>query len=1049
MLSFLNHLSVRNRIWTIVAMLIGSIVIGSMIDILMLREVLWREKETKTRQLVESGFSVLAHYHDLQTSGELSEVAAQAAAIGTIKAMRYDETEYFWLNDLSTPYPKMIMHPTVPALDGKILDAAEFNRAIRQRAGHDDAFTATDSKKNLFVAFTEVVNQGGEGYVAYDWPKPKAGGGVTEELYPKLSYVKKFEPWGWLIGSGIYIDDVDAAVQKQARRNALLVAAVGAVLLFFASLMARSITQPLRRTIATMRAIGKGDGGFAQRLPVDGQSEIAELATGFNDMLGHLETHETKLARHQEFLENEVARRTVELCDTNVQLERELAEHHQAELALHESEEKFSSICATAQDAIIMLDQRCNISYWNPAAEKIFGYSRDEALERDLHELLAPERFREAFRHGFERFRLTGEGDAVGKTRELIGLRKDGTEFPMELSISAVRLQGCWSAIGFVRDISERKRIEQAMRESRVRMRALLDATDESVLLLDTDGKVLAINAFAAQRFGQLPEAVTGSNFFDLMPPDLAASRKAAVQHVSATGEPMHTQDQRGALFFENSLYPVKDESGVVESVAVYAKDVTEQRHAKAVDDVFRHLDTVLLRWRMNLDSIAQIFCDDVLPVFNLAGAWIGRAEKDGRLVVLASAEGGNKGFIAPLRESGLRWDGEPACCLPTGMVIRSGQRQIVTVDDRECASCSASTGTTGVRSALILPLSLRAETWGVLTLYGRDLHQFDNPQLPARLAAIAGRLGATLEAASQQEWLTLLDSALAGVDNAVFITDASASILWANLSVAKLSGYKIDEILGQTPTMFSSGAQSADFYQRFWQTIQGGRTWQGEIVNVRRDGSRYTVSQTVTPLRNSNDQVSHYVAVVQDITERKAAEERIQHTANYDLLTDLPNRGLFFDRLGQAQALARRDGQTGALLFLDLDRFKEVNDQLGHAAGDTLLITVAQRLREQVRECDTVARLAGDEFTIILPNLRGGADAACVAEKILTAIGQPVAVDGKEVTVGVSIGIALFPEHGDTVERIHNAADNAMYLAKKAGRNGYAFATTEAAPPS
>ena len=175
--------------------------------------------------------------------------------------------------------------------------------------------------------------------------------------------------------------------------------------------------------------------------------------------------------------------------------------------------------------------------------------------------------------------------------------------------------------------------------------------------------------------------------------------------------------------------------------------------------------------------------------------------------------------------------------------------------------------------------------------------------------------------------------------------------------------------------------------------------------------------------------------------------EERIKHTAHFDPLTDLPNRSLFFDRLGQA--LVRRDDLTGALMFLDLDHFKEVNDQLGHAAGDSLLIAVAQRLRAQVRESDTVARLGGDEFTVILPSLHDGTDAVRVADNILAAIAQPFPIAGKDVTVGVSIGIALFSEHGTNTEHVLNAADNAMYLAKNQGRNCYAFATAKVALPN
>lgn len=323
MFSILNQLSVRNRIWAIVALLIASIVVGSIIDILMLRQTLWQEKELKTRHLVESGLSVLTHFRALQEAGELSEAAAQAAAIRTIKAMRYDGKEYFWLNDLGRPFPKMLMHPTIPALDGQVLGAEQYNCATRLRVGIEGDFKATDGPKNLFAAFVDVVNQGGRGYVIYNWPKPKDGGGTTDKRYPKLSYVEKFAPWGWVIGSGIYIDDVDTAVNAQSWRHLLLVAAVCGVLLLLASAMARSITQPLRQTVTTMRRIGQDDGSLRLRLPVEGNSEIAELARGFNDMLEHLEARDAELARHRHGLEEEVARRTVELQNTNERLAAE------------------------------------------------------------------------------------------------------------------------------------------------------------------------------------------------------------------------------------------------------------------------------------------------------------------------------------------------------------------------------------------------------------------------------------------------------------------------------------------------------------------------------------------------------------------------------------------------------------------------------------------------------------------------------------------------------------------------------------------------------
>lgn len=911
MFSLLNRLSVRNRVWMIVALFIGGIIGGSVVDILMLRNTLWQEKELKTRQLVESAYSLLKHYHEQQQAGNVDEAAAQAGAIGAIRAMRYDDKEYFWINNLEVPFPKMVMHPTIPELDGRLLDTLKYRAATAWRIGDEGDFVAFDDRKNLFASFVETTARNGSAYVIYDWPKPVAGGGVSPETYPKLSYVKRFAPWGWIIGSGIYMDDVGQAVKALALRNAMLATAGGAILLLLAAAIARSITRPLRKTVATMRQIGLADGSLALRLPTEGGSELFQLATGFNEMLDHLQARDAELARHREHLEEMVAQRSGELSSLNGVLAKELAEHKVA---------------------------------------------------------------------------------------------------------------------------------ERQIRESRARMRALLDATRESVLLLDPEGVILEINAFGAQRFGLAPEKLVGKNFYALIPPDLAETRRAVVEHVVAAGEPTQSEDRRGSTYFNNSLYPVKDEAGVVECVAVYAKDMTEQHRAKGVDDIFRHLDTVLLKWRMNLESIAQMFCDGIVPVFSLSAAWIAKAEKDGRLTVLAGMAIDSPGFVGYLRENELRWDGPEATGLPLDVVIRQGYRQIVKFPDADSGQTEVPLVGAGVASVLLMPISLRGETWGVLALYGSNPAHFDGFELPVRLTAIAGRLGASLESAQQQEWLTLLDAALAGVGNSVFITDADGTILWVNRSLVELSGFAAESLIGANPKVLGSGTHSVDFYRRFWATIQSGDTWRGDIVNARPDGSLYTVSQTITPLLGSGGEVSHYVAILEDISERKAAEERMRYAASFDRLTDLPNRGLFLDRLSQSLALARRERTLGALLFLDLDHFKQVNDQLGHAAGDELLIAVGRRLREVVREGDTVARLGGDEFTVILNRIREPANAAVIAGKILSALAKPLVIAGTELTIGASIGIAIYPDHGEKVDALIEAADHAMYRAKNAGRQGYAF---------
>jgi methyl-accepting chemotaxis protein len=290
MSAFLDRLSVRNKIWAMVLLFVAAILAGSIIDIGTARDILMAEKRLKTRHLVESAHSLLAYYHGLEKNGTLTEEAAKAQAMQALKAMRYERSEYFWINDFTTPIPKMIMHPTVPALDGKVLDAEKFNCATSMQAGIDGPVVETNGKKNLFVAFDEVAGKAGAGFVTYDWPKPKAGGGTTDALFPKLSFVMKFDGWNWLVGSGIYIDDVNLAIQQQAMRNMALVGVSGVLLLLLAVILARSITRPLDQTAGALHEISEGDGDLTKRLPEAGAGEIARLAEGFNRFVAKIQT---------------------------------------------------------------------------------------------------------------------------------------------------------------------------------------------------------------------------------------------------------------------------------------------------------------------------------------------------------------------------------------------------------------------------------------------------------------------------------------------------------------------------------------------------------------------------------------------------------------------------------------------------------------------------------------------------------------------------------------------------------------------------------------
>jgi diguanylate cyclase (GGDEF)-like protein/PAS domain S-box-containing protein len=279
-----------------------------------------------------------------------------------------------------------------------------------------------------------------------------------------------------------------------------------------------------------------------------------------------------------------------------------------------------------------------------------------------------------------------------------------------------------------------------------------------------------------------------------------------------------------------------------------------------------------------------------------------------------------------------------------------------------------------------------------------------------------------------------------------IMITDASGVIERVNHAFTAITGYSATEAVGQRPRLLHSGRHDAGFFAAMWQSLHRDGAWQGEIWNRRKDGGLYPAWLTITAVRDEDPGVVRYVGMMVDIAQRKADEAAISRLAFYDPLTGLPNRRLAKDRLHQALAASARSRQEGALMFIDLDEFKTVNDTLGHDRGDLLLQQVAQRLTSCLREGDTVARTGGDEFIVILAaelseSLQEAAlQAKAVGEKILAALGHPYLLDGRGCHSSVSIGITLFSDHLCTVEELLKRADQAMYQAKAEGRNTLRF---------
>lgn len=338
--------------------------------------------------------------------------------------------------------------------------------------------------------------------------------------------------------------------------------------------------------------------------------------------------------------------------------------------------------------------------------------------------------------------------------------------------------------------------------------------------------------------------------------------------------------------------------------------------------------------------------------------------------------------------------------------------------------------------------LSTQHRVLGTFALY----YSVPRSPQPAELAALergAHLVSLAIERARVASTLNKLSQAVEQSPNTIVITDLDANIEYANTAFVSATGYSLDEVMGRNPSLLHSGKTPKATYVEMWSKLTSGQTWRGELINRRKDGSEYIESARISPVREADGRVSNYLAIKEDITEQKNAEARIRQLAHFDSLTGLPNQMLLKDRVGMAMQIAQRSKTQLAVLFLDIDHFKNVNDTLGHRIGDELLIQLAIRMKSLVREEDTLSRFGGDEFILVLPDT-DAKGAAHVAGKILALVSEACYIEQHELVVTPSIGIAMYPDDGVDFDKLYQCADVAMYRAKQEGRNSFRFFTAE-----
>jgi len=351
-----------------------------------------------------------------------------------------------------------------------------------------------------------------------------------------------------------------------------------------------------------------------------------------------------------------------------------------------------------------------------------------------------------------------------------------------------------------------------------------------------------------------------------------------------------------------------------------------------------------------------------------------------------------------------------------------------------------------GFHSVAALPLIIDQRAFGFLVFHSEAGESYHQEELQL-LSEIAGELSAGVQLLREhnkreevQVQLNKLHQAVEQSPVSIIITDKFGVIEYVNPFFTTITGFSAPEAIGKTPRIVSSGKNSPQLIRNLWDKLLSGQNWSGEFINRTKDGREFIEYAQIAPVFSDQGEITHFIAVKEDITRRKQLEKKLKRLAHFDPLTQLPNRALFYDRLRQSIALAGRQQQYCALLFIDLNNFKQINDNFGHTTGDALLRACAERLSSTIRSSDTVARIGGDEFVIISNLLTNSEAAAGLAKKILDVLQRPFQLLGNRCEIGASIGISIYPDHGLDSDTLIHKADQAMYRIKKQRRNAFEF---------
>ena len=702
----------------------------------------------------------------------------------------------------------------------------------------------------------------------------------------------------------------------------------------------------------------------------------------------------------------ELRRNGAALARSNEALARDLDGRRRVEEALRESEARYRVVTETASDAIITIDETSTMLFVNAAAEKIFGHPLDELKGASLS-MLMPDYLRHVHRAGMRRYVETGQRHVSWEAVEVPGLHRDGHEIPLEISFGEFKRDGARFFTGIIRDVTERKRAEEAIHKSE-EYRNLFRHANDAIMIFEPESEVVIdVNDRACEIYGIPREEFIGRSI-RAMSQD-AARGERQLEHLlqegkyqefesvqyRADGTPIHFLINASVIEFQGRR-----------AVLTINRDVTEQKRAAealreseaqfrllvegAQDYAIFMLDPQghVVSWNAGAEHIKGYSADEIV------------GQPHSVFYTAEDVERGLPGAGLEVTAREGRWDDE-------GWRVRKD----------------------GTRFWANVFITALRDEGGKLIGFSKLTRDFtERKRVQERLRR------------SEERFRTLTENAPIGI----YRTTPDGRVLVANPTLLRLLGFgSLEELAAFNLERDGIGAHHRR--EEFKALVESaGEVGGYETVWTRRDGSKVNVRENAKAIRDAQGRTLYYEGTVEDITERTRAEERAYYLAYYDPLTDLPNRRLFEERLTQSVAAAESQGQMLAVVALSLDRFKVVNDTLGHSAGDRLLRGVAERLVGAVRANNTVARFGGDEFSVLLPEMERAEDVAEVVRRIQSALKAPFDIEGQELFVTASAGVGLYPHDGGDAQSLLKNAGAALYRSKQVGGNTFQFYAAE-----